>query len=821
MSPITLADARTPIRVVRFCLAVVFCLFVTVFSAAQRYRNTETVIDMPRGSGHQWLQMKVKSSGRRQISVTLSPASAQLAAGAQLQFAATVTNTSKTAVVWSTSGGSISNSGLLTAPMQAGTVVVTATTTVGSVQASAAVSVSAPVPALKIATSSLSGDTVGTPYAAGISAQGGTQPYSWSLSSGSLPNGLTLNSSTGVVSGTASQSGNFNFTAEVRDASSQTSTQQLALTSTAPATTPSVSSSGGDPVNFDGPAELPRLEVQSTLANTPAPGNTILATAGSNLQTILNSANCGDTIELQAGATFVVSVLLPAKNCDDQHWIILRSSSSDTALPAEGTRITPCYAGVASLPGRPSFSCSSPSNSMARLVAPKGMPTIRLAAGANHYRIGPGLEITRAVGDGYHGALIGHVIPVDQIISNVVIDRDWIHGTTTDDTARGINLDATNYAAIVDSYVNDFHCVAVIGTCTDAQAISGGSGFLSEGPWKIDNNFLESAAENILFGGSGGLIVPTDITITHNHFFKPMIWMPGHAGFVGAPNTDTTKCTSTPGYCPFIVKNLFELKNAQRVLFEGNMLENSWAGFTQHAGGILLMAANQGDLRGNVNATVADITVRYNLIAHTGRGLSIAGTQGVWGPAKLAARFSIHDDLFEDISSAYANGDDSRIIGNAFQISNCSTCAPLTDVSINHVTMLLQSPTWFMILGASATAPIQNVTFTNNIVTTAPGLVITGTDSATPCGFTGATDLTRINSCLSSLSFVANGLVGASGSWPSGNYFPPDTTAVGFADYNGGDYHLMSTSPYKNAASDGKDLGADIDAVSQAIASVQ
>ena len=819
MSPITLADARTASRVVRFCLAVVFCLFVSVFSPAQRYRNTETVIDIPRGSGNQWLQMKVKSSGRSQISVTLSPASAQLAAGAQLQFAATVTNTSRTAVVWSTTGGSISNSGLLTAPMQAGTVVVTATTTIGNVQASAAVSVSAPVPALKIATSSLAGATVGTPYAAGISAQGGTQPYSWSLNSGTLPNGLTLNTSTGVVSGTASQSGNFNFTAQVRDASSQTSTQQLALTSTATAI-PSVSSSG-DPGSFDGPAELPRLDVQSTLANTPAPGNTIFATAGSNLQTILNSANCGDTIELQAGATFVGSVLLRAKSCDDQHWIILRSSSSDTTLPAEGTRITPCYAGVASLPGRPGFSCSSSSNSMAKLVAAKGMPTIRLDAGANHYRLGPGLEITRAVGDGYHGAMIGHVIPVAQTISNVVIDRDWIHGTATDDTARGINLDAMNYVAIVDSYINDFHCGAVIGTCTDAQAISGGSGFLPEGPWKIDNNFLESAAENILFGGSGGSIVPTDITITHNHFFKPMIWMPGQPGFIGVPNADTTKCVSTPGYCPFIVKNLFELKNAQRVLFEGNILENSWAGFTQHAGGILLMATNQGDLTGNTNATVADITVRYNLIAHTGRGLSIADTQGVWGPAKLAARFSIHDDLFEDISSAYANGDNTRIIGSAFQISNCATCAPLNDVSISHVTMLLQSPTWLMILGASTTAPIQNITFMNNIVTAAPGLVITGTDSTTPCGFYGTTDLMRINNCLSSLSFVANGLVGASGNWPAGNYFPPDTTAVGFADYNGGDYHLMSTSPYKNAGSDGKDLGADIDAISQATTGVQ
>jgi hypothetical protein len=43
--------------------------------------------------------------------------------------------------------------------------------------------------------------------------------------------------------------------------------------------------------------------------------------------------------------------------------------------------------------------------------------------------------------------------------------------------------------------MNDFHCVAGIGTCTDSQAISGGVGDISEGPLKIENNFLEAGAE--------------------------------------------------------------------------------------------------------------------------------------------------------------------------------------------------------------------------------------------------------------------------------------------------------------------------------------
>jgi len=87
---------------------------------------------------------------------------------------------------------------------------------------------------------------------------------------------------------------------------------------------PGVSNNSG---SFDGPAELPRLYVQSSLINTPAPGKTISVTAGGSLKAALASANCGDTIELQAGAEFQGNINLPAKPCDDQHWIVIRTSA--------------------------------------------------------------------------------------------------------------------------------------------------------------------------------------------------------------------------------------------------------------------------------------------------------------------------------------------------------------------------------------------------------------------------------------------------------------------------------------------------------------
>src|SRR5260370_18541294 len=100
------------------------------------------------------------------------------------------------------------------------------------------------------------------------------------------------------------------------------------------------------------------------MTDTPAPGAVITVNAGGDLQSALNNAHCGDVIELQAGATFSGKFLVPAKSCDSNHWIIVRTSAPDSALPAEGQRATPCYAGDASLPGRPLHSCPNHRNAL-------------------------------------------------------------------------------------------------------------------------------------------------------------------------------------------------------------------------------------------------------------------------------------------------------------------------------------------------------------------------------------------------------------------------------------------------------------------------
>lgn len=82
---------------------------------------------------------------------------------------------------------------------------------------------------LLITTTSLSAGTKSTAYSATLAATGGTSPYTWSVLSGSLPSGLTLASSTGVLSGTPTEVGAFEFTIEVADSASDSSTASFTL----------------------------------------------------------------------------------------------------------------------------------------------------------------------------------------------------------------------------------------------------------------------------------------------------------------------------------------------------------------------------------------------------------------------------------------------------------------------------------------------------------------------------------------------------------------------------------------------------------------
>jgi hypothetical protein len=571
--------------------------------------------------------------------------------------------------------------------------------------------------------------------------------------------------------------------------------------------------SPSEPTAFDGPAELPRTYVESSLRATPAPGKTLEVRAGEDPSQALSKASCGDTIRLQAGATFG-ALLLPPKKCDDSQWIIIRTSAPDSKLPPEGTRLTPCYAGISALPGRPALRCGSTENVLAKIEfnGRGGSGPVILAPGANHYRL-IGLEVTRAVSPAVVYGLIGP----KGIADHLIFDRMWLHGTPHDETVRGIMLSHLRYVAIVDSYFSDFHCVAKTGACVDSQAIAGGLGDDPMGPFKVVNNFLEAAAENLLMGGGESTVPPTDIEIRGNYLFKPMTWMQAQPGFVGGADGN-----------PFIVKNLFELKHAQRVLFEDNILENTWGGFSQVGFAILLTPKNQAGAGGSnlcPDCQVTDVTIRNLVIRHVGAGLEIAnGVSANGGAAKDGGRYSIHDIVLDDVQPGLYNG--SGAFAQISMTPGISASPRLHDVRIDHVTALAPQ-TLFIIGGPRSDPRMSGLSITNSIFTAGNKPLVTtggGVDrncSAVPGSKTAETVLRE---CFSSYSFHHNVIIGADPGWPKDNKIVKSVAEVGFSDYkdgNQGNYRLSPHSKFKRAAADQKDVGADVDAIEQATSGVQ
>jgi len=95
-------------------------------------------------------------------------------------------------------------------------------------------------PPLVLATASLPSGIRNVSYSATLSATGGVTPYTWSIVGGSLPGGLTLSASSGVISGTPTDAGSYTFTAQVADSQSpsDTNTKQLSIVINQPPVVP-------------------------------------------------------------------------------------------------------------------------------------------------------------------------------------------------------------------------------------------------------------------------------------------------------------------------------------------------------------------------------------------------------------------------------------------------------------------------------------------------------------------------------------------------------------------------------------------------------
>jgi len=173
--------------------------------------------------------------------------------------------------------------------------------------------------ALSITTTTLPAGAQNVAYSTTLAASGGTQPYTWTITTGTLPSGLNLNSSTGVISGTPTASGTSSFTVKVTDANSLTATQGLSIT---------IAPAGGGGIGLVQSAAAQGTSVTS-LSQTFAANNT----AGNLIVVFVRASTVSQTVTVTdtAGNTYALAV--SQTQTADGHQIFIFYAKSAASSP--------------------------------------------------------------------------------------------------------------------------------------------------------------------------------------------------------------------------------------------------------------------------------------------------------------------------------------------------------------------------------------------------------------------------------------------------------------------------------------------------------
>jgi hypothetical protein len=479
-------------------------------------------------------------------------------------------------------------------------------------------------------------------------------------------------------------------------------------------------------------------------------GATLAVPAGGDLQNAINSAAPGDTIIVEAGATYQGPFVLPNKSGDAE--ITIQSSRASEI----NGRVSPSQSGL-----------------LSRLTTSIVEPIISTAAGAHHYHL-IGLEISTSTPSDFIYDLLRLGSDSQTSLSTVphhfILDRLWIHGYPTQPVQRGISLNSGE-TSVLNSYISDIH---VIGA--DTQAICGWNG---PGPYTIVNNYLEAAGENVMFGGAPPAIpnlVPADITMRSNYFFKPLSWYGNDPSYAGIH---------------WGVKNLLELKNARRVVVDGNIFENNWT--DGQAGRSIVFTPRPSD--SGLAAVIEDVQFTNNIVRNVGSGVLLLGADEAPAPTDTRLRrVRVANNLFENIDGPRfgSNGAFLTVVNGT------------EDVTVEHNTAI---QTGNIIIADYA--PNSRFIYSDNIshhneygiIGSGHGI---GNDSI---AYYFANSVINANV----MAREGNAPGNVASIYPPGNYFPVSLNVVGFVDLSNGDYRLAPTSPYKGAGTGGTDPGCNID----------
>ena len=600
------------------------------------------------------------------------------------------------------------------------------------------------------------------------------------------------------------------------------------------------------------------LSIGILLHTSAADAATITVRAGDNLQAAINAAEPGDTLLLEAGATFSGNFVLPVKT--GSTYITIRTALvTGSPLPGATGRILPSH-----------------SPWLAKIKSPNNGAAITTVPGSHHWRLmllefpstREGYGDIIQIGDGSRAQNTLSMVPRD-----FDLDRLYVHGDPDVGQKRGIALNAMT-VTIRNCYISDIKAIGF-----DTQAIGGWNG---PGPYTIENNYLEASGENFLLGGADpGIanLVATGIVVRHNYFSRPLTWRnplvadpvgvtatPGSGGGL-APGTYTyrvvarkpvgggsvarssastsvtasvttagasvlVKWDAVPGATQYyvygrsatamtqywavsgtsftdtgvagqsgavpttigdrwLVKNLFELKNARDVLVEFNVFENNWA-HGQAGYAILFTPRNQ---EGTCTwCVVSDVTFRSNIVRNVAAGFNILGYDDL-APSQQTARIAILNNLVYGLRSSLGGNGWFALMG----------AGPSTIV-MDHNTIDSDGSAVVYVSGGTTTSPqtVSGFQFTNNAAR--HGLYgINGTNFGFGNGIIAG--------------YFPGGVVrgnwlqgGTASRYPADNYFS-GTFAEAFVDSEHANYTPSPGSVLLGHATDAGTIGADIDSL--------
>lgn len=394
---------------------------------------------------------------------------------------------------------------------------------------------------------------------------------------------------------------------------------------------------------------------------------------------------------------------------------------------------------------------------MPKIVVPNAEQGFRTKPGAHHYRF-DGIEVLPEsatitlydlvrLGDGRQAQTTLASVP-----HHIKIDRCYIHGLPTGNAQRGISLNSSD-SEITRSYIADIHWSG-----TDSQAICGWN---TPGRNKIIDNYLEAASENILLGGSDPFsaeFTPTGDQILRNYVFKPLTY-------------------KGKGWA---VKNLLELKNARNTVIDGNIFENCWTD-GQSGIAILFTARNQDGTA--PYSVVENATFTNNIVRNAEGGVHVLRTD-TESKGAITSNVTVANNVFDKITFSYLT-----VINNP------------VNLTVVHNTVFKNGNI------ASFDSRVEDPKATG--LTIRDNLFSEGNYGVHGSGVgEGTAGITKF---YASYVFEKNNLAGRDASmYPPNNTFVL-TPQVGFVDLTGGNYRLSASSPFKGKATDGKDIGADVD----------